>query len=250
MAGPEYDFFATGPRQAPQPSAAPTGRTVSAAAPSAPMAPAPSGAVNQFGLPVDEYAPTGPYAAPGYGTAPVAHGLVASQDPAWPAQPGRRQAAPPADVRPGTVVAAGVISIVLGALSALFAGLGLLGYLAMSAQLDELAAQAGSDSATAAAFGSAILGVVLIGVVVLAVFAALYLVLGIMTVRGRRPFAWALLVVSALNLLWSAYQYVNGSMGGAGSTGGTFGTMIGFGVVVAIVLLLTVGSGGAWLRRS
>jgi hypothetical protein len=248
MAGPEYDFFATGPRQAPpQPPAPPVGRTASPSVPAAPMTGAPA-PVNQFGLPVDEYAPTGPYAAPGYGTVPVAHGLVASQDPAWGAPAGRRQAPAPADVRPGTVLAAGIISIVLGALGAVLAGMGLLGYAAMSAQLDQLAA-ASDDSATAAAFGSAILGAVLVGVVVLAVFAALYLVLGIMTARGSRPFAWALLVVSALNLLWSAYQFVSGSMGTSG-TGGTFSTVVGLGVVVAIVLLLTVGSGGAWLRRS
>ncbi len=248
MAGPEYDFFATGPRQAPpQPPAPPVGRTAAPSVPAAPMTGAPA-PVNQFGLPVDDYAPTGPYAAPGYGTAPVAHGLVASQDPAWGAPAGRRQAPAPADDRPGTVLAAGIIAIVCGALLALLAGTGFLGYLAMSSQLDGLAA-ASDDAATAQAFGSAILGAVLIGVIVLAVFAALYLVLGIMTAKGRRPFAWALLVVSALNLLWSAYQFVSGSMGTSGS-GGTLGTMIGFGVVVAIVLLLAVGSGGAWLRRS
>jgi len=249
MPGPEYDFFATGPRpSAPAPGAA-FGTTVTPSTAAPAPAPAPA-ALNQFGLPVDAASPVGPYAAPGYGAADqgIAAGVGAHSQPA---AHGRRAA--DADERPGAVLAAGVVGIVIGGLLAVVSALGLLGYLAAKSQLDDLIAQAGmteADAALADEFFGSVLTAVLILVVALAVFAALYLVLGVGTVKGRRPFAWGLVVVAAVNVVWGLYQAVTGGGAGDIAPGAALGQWVSLAVSFAIVGLLTLGAGGAWLRRS
>jgi hypothetical protein len=265
MAAPEYDFFATGPRPTPQAGATTDrfGMTTAPAAPAAPaqqqFAPPPAApAVNQFGLPVDEVHPTGPLAAPGYGAVPVHGGLAAGYDDApavWDptasmaARAHSRAAAAPVDVRPGNVLAAGVISIITGSIVALMAGVALLGYFGAKAQIDEAVAAAGPQVQGLDDMASALLAGVLIGALVLTAIGALYLVVGIATVQGRRWGAWTLVVLSALSLVASLWQVVGGASAGATTSYG-FGTWIGIGVTLAVLLLLTVGEGGRWLRRS
>lgn len=257
MAGPEYDFFATGPRPAAPSGASGFGTTVtpSSAAPAV-TPPAAAPAVNQFGLPADAVAPTGPYVAPGYGSASegIAAGVGVTDTPGHAAPVhGRRAApAPVSDERPGTVLAAGIVALVVGGLLAVLAVLGLFAYLAAKSQMDAMLAPGAGEADLAGAedFVSALLMAVLVGVLVLAVFAGLYLLLGVGTVRGHRGFAWGLLVVAALNVLYGVYQLATGAGAADVAPGSGAGTLVSLAVSVAIVGLLTLGSGGAWLRRS
>ncbi len=265
MAAPEYDFFATGSRPTPPTGAtAPsTDRFGMSSAPAAPVqqqyAPPPAApAVNQFGLPVDEVRPTGPLAAPGYGAVPVHGGLAAGYDDTptvWDptasmsSRAQNRAAAAPVDVRPGAVLAAGIISIVLGALALLVAGTILLGYLAAKSQMDEALATSGSQVAGLDDMASSLLAGVLMAGLMVALIAALYIVLGIATTRGRRWAAWVLVGLSGLSLTWSLFQMVTGGSGGS-TASYSFGSWIGIGVTITLLLLLTIGEGGRWLRRS
>jgi hypothetical protein len=263
MAGPEYDFFATGPR--PQPTGPATDRFGMPAVPqppvqqhfapeqSAPMQAAP--AVNQFGLPVEEARPTGPLAAPGYGAVPLHNSLAAGYDDApsvWDptaalaAHTQGRTRAIAADVRPGSVLAAGIISIVLGVLGALAGAFVLLGYLAAKSEL-EAALAASPEVDGLDGFASALLtGVLVVGVVLLAM-SALYIVLGSMTIRGRRWAGWTLVVLSALSVLGSLWQTLGGN-GSGGASG--LGAWVGIAASATVLLLLTIGDGGRWLRRA
>ena len=262
MAAPEYDFFATGPRQAP-PTGQATDRFGMPAVPQAPVqqqyAPAPPApAVNQFGLPVDVAVPTGPLAAPGYGAVPVHNSLAAGYDDApsvWDptasmaAHAHRRAAAAPVDVRPGSVLAAGVIAIVFGVLAALGAALTLLGYLAAKSEIEQAVA-ANPEVQGLDEFASAILATVLVVGLVMAAASVLYLVLGVMTVRGRRWAGWTLVVLSALSLLGSLYQRMTGVEGAGVSASVSLGNWLAIIATAVLLLLLTIGEGGRWLRRS
>lgn len=262
MAAPEYDFFATGPRSTPPPGSA-TDRFGMPGAPQAPVqqqyaATQPAPAVNQFGLPVDAAVPTGPHAAPGYGAVPVHNSIAAGYDDAptvWDptastaAHAHRRAAAAPADVRPGSVLAAGVISIVFGVLAALGAALTLVGYLAAKSEIEQAVA-ANPDIQGLDEFASAILGTVLVVGLVMAAASCLYLVMGVMTVRGRRWAGWTLVVLSALSLLGSLYQRTTGVDGAGVSASVSLGNWLAIAATAAMLLLLTVGEGGRWLRRA
>ena len=260
MAAPEYDFFATGPRRAPAGAAtdgfstpaAPHAQVRHAAGPVLPEAPA----VNQFGLPVDAAVPTGPLAAPGYGAAPVHGGITAGYDDApaaWDpaasvaARSHSRESAPPPDMRPGAVAAAGIIAIVLGVLGTLSAAFIFFGYLAAKSEVDAAIAASGPELEGLGELTSSILtGVLVMGFVVAAI-SVLYVVLGVMTARGRRWAAWTLVVLSALSLVGSLYQTLGAGSGGAASG---VGSWLGIATMVAVLLLLTIGEGGRWLRRS
>lgn len=221
------------------PAPAPAAPAPAAYAPPAPQpaypAPAPV-AVSRFGSPIppDVLVEDPSYAALAFGTA----GAAAYGAPAGPAAHGR----PTGEVVgvPGTVKAAGIIGIVEGALSIALALLGLLGYLALKSQVDLLSSSpelAGSGLST-----NAILGFMLIGIVLIALIGTGFLVAGIATVKGLRWGAWALLVVSALGVLYGLYEMVSGN--------GGFGTIVSIAVSGAVVVLLVVKDSMAWLRRS
>ncbi len=288
MAEPGYDFFATG-RPVGATLSSPVGPVPAPMAPVAPAAPqpgarvfdTPSGSVNQFGTPVDlANVPTGPYAAPGIGAAPTgAPGIVSTWDVAAPddlaaldrfggvptastgvvgvgapapgGPNGAHRSAPTttSTTRPGTVLAAGIIGIVEGAVILGMGLLALIGYLALRGQLaaleSEMAAFGSPDGASAGFGGGDLVGtittVVLVGAVVLLVIGSGYLVAGIATVRGRRWGAWALLVVSAINVVYGIYQFAAGS-----SSVGAL--LLGAGVSGAVVVLLSLRNSRQWLR--
>jgi hypothetical protein len=276
------------------------------------------GAVNQFGTPSDLPAvPTGPYAAPGLGAAPIeAPGLVSSwAGPAVPeavAQPAAVAApvAPPApvaapgpapvplppaepvaaapvavsrfgspippdvlvedpsyaalafgtpvagtpgyvpavghraagatDAKPSAVTTAGIIGIVEGGLLMLIGLFGLLGYLALKSQLDALAAS--PELAGSGLSMSSLTNLVLVGVLIVLLIGSGYVVAGVATVRGARWGAWALLVVSAINVLYGIYELVSGDAG--------FGTLLSIAVSGGVVVLLCLTDSMRWLRRA
>lgn len=263
MAAPEYDFFATGPR--PKPAAPTNDRFGVPSVPSTPQPPlpqrfAPEGAgpvVNQFGLPVDEARPTGPLAAPGYGTVPVHNSLAAGYDDVpsvWDpaAAMGTRahsRALPPSDTRPGAVRAAGIIAVVLGVLTTLVAGSILLAYSGLKSQLDSELSARGADAQAIEALASTVMTGVLVVGLLAALEAVLYLVLGVCTIQGRRWAAWSLVVLSGLAAAASLWQTV-GLAADPTTVGSGLFNWLGVGVTIAVVLLLTLGEGGRWLRRS
>ena len=252
MSGQDYDFFATG-RSTPEPVAPPPPPARARA-----TFTDPSGrAVNQFGTPIDApAAPAGPNAAPGYGAQQYAgHGLTSDAAPyappaAYPASPAVNRLGagyPPAgyqpgayaapvppgayagEARPGAVLAAGIVGIVVGSLVAiaglfmLFAGAWVQGSM--------------GDLGGAGGLG----GVFYFMAVVFVVLAALYLVAGIGTVRGRRWAAWTLLVVAGVALAFGLLSL----FGGSGGSGDIFGLL----VEGAIVVLLVLPTSWAWLRQ-
>lgn len=246
MSGQDYDFFATG-RPTPEPVAPPPPTRARATFTD------PSGrAVNQFGTPIDApAAPAGPNAAPGYGAQQYAgHGLTGADAPppppaAYPASPAVNRlgagyqpaayapAVPPGaytgDTRPGTVLAAGIIGIVVGALVAV-------------AGLFMMFAGAWIQSSMSDLGGVGGLGAVFYFLaVVFVVLAVLYLVAGIGTVRGRRWAAWTLLVVAGVALAFGLLNLFSGN----GGSGDIFGLLI----EGAIVVLLVLPTSWAWLRQ-
>ncbi len=260
MGDPGYDFFATGrPAAAPEPAsrfgtpmvAAPA----AAAAPVEPPSVEPAafaippisgyqpGNVNQFGTPLDEVrVPTGPYAAPGIGAAPVeAPGLLTT----WGGPPvaGQHGRARPAayDVRPGGVLAAGIIGIVEGVLLLVIALFGVAGYVALQSQVAALEAQAGFEGA-----GELVAGVstiLLLAILVTLVIGLLYLLAGIAAVRGRRWGAWTLLVVSALNVVYGAFGFLGGTRTGLGD-------IVALLIALLVVVLIVTRGSWSWLRRT
>ncbi len=252
---PGYDFFGTAPSAAsataPEPPAA---APVISTAPYPVPAPVPttsapgvspltgfaSGSVNQFGTPLDTpVVPTGPYAAPGIGAVPVAGpALVSDADrPATHRLAAHRLAArQPA--RPGTVLAAGILGIVVGALGLLLGLVGMVGYAGLRQELSAV-----ESSSEAAGLGgldtSGLTALILVGVLVLLASGAGYLTAGIATVAGRRWGAWALLAVSALSIAVTLLQMV---------TAGDLSGLLGIAVSAAVVALLLAPASRAWLR--
>jgi len=236
MPEPSYDFFATrGPVATPDAAVvgAPGGPTHSP--PSDPSWAYDPGAVNQFGTPLDVApAPTGPFAAPGVAAAPIAApGMVST----WsgPGQPGRAaHAAHPPSVpaeRPGTVLAAGVLSIINGALGIVSSVLGLAA----------LAAFSSAVSSAGGGLGATVLPVVQVLLAITLVLGVIWLVLGIGVVRGGRTSLRWLRGVVIVSALLAAYAVL------------TAPTMTNFGSAVwngVLLWLLYCASTTAWLRSS
>lgn len=274
MPEPQYDFFATrpgaapsppapplppapgaGPELPPPPAAAPVPDRPYRAPSSGPVFVGPGGtAVNQFGTPVDApAAPTGPYAAPGTGAVPTSTpGIVSTWDPGVPTpapygltQFGTPAGPPVASSRaaasrrsdsarpPRNVVAVAILAIVLGGFVAVPTVAALMAYLEVRSQVESL----GMGDA-----GTALLGMVVVGLLIMAVVAALLLVGGIATVAGQRWGGWMLVASFSLGLLGQVLNV----------TDGVFGLANIVAVLIALVLLLVLvtGEGKAWLMRS
>jgi hypothetical protein len=148
------------------------------------------GSVNRFGSPIDAApAPTGPYAAPGIAAAPTATpGLVTT----W-SGPGTAYAPPvaPRDRRarsiplPGTVLAAGILAIIDGALLILLAT---VGFILLVSYTNAISSAGGTVSASASANGQAYL-------VGFAGGGILWVVLGIAVCRGSRTWVRVLRIL-------------------------------------------------------
>lgn len=246
MSQQDYDFFATGSREeapvVPPPPPAPRPGQFSGAVD-------PQGRpVNQFGTPIGEVAaPVGPNAAPGYGAAPVAGpGLNSSWSgpsmgpahaaPAWGPPPGApAYAMAPSQQRPGTVLAAGVIAIVLGAITAL----GGLVLLLEGASLGSALAEQGAGGAEAA------LIIRIAGFIVLAIGVA-YVVIGTCIAMSKRWAAWTLLVLMGLGVVSGFLRLIASSMS---PTGVSATQVIGLLLSAGFLSLLLTPSARAWLRR-
>jgi hypothetical protein len=206
--------------------------------PPAPAAPAPV-AVSRFGSPIppDVLVEDPSYAALAFGTSGAASGAYGAPAGVH----GHHGAAPAAAAGvPGTVKAAGIIGIVEGALSLGLGLLALLGYLALKSQIDQLASS--PELAGSGLTAGSLLGLMLVGIVIVLLIGGGFLVAGIATLKGARWGAWALLVVSALGVLYGLYEMVTGD--------GGFGTLVSIGVSGAVVVLLVVKDSMAWLRTS
>ena len=250
MSQQDYDFFATGPKDdgpvVPPPPPAPTRHTGQFGG-----AVDPEGRpINQFGTPIGQAAvPVGPSAAPGYGAAPVdAPGLNSSWSgpavhsaahahaaPAWGA-PQAPTYGPVSGARPGTVLAAGVIGIVQGAITVI---VGLLG-LAVVGAIDSGMTAEGSQAIRDVS------GIVRIIMFIVLLIGVGYVVAGGATVAGKRWAAWTLLVVEGLGLLIGLVGLINSSTQAAG---GAIGQLIDLLVPAAVLVLLLVPASLAWLRR-
>jgi hypothetical protein len=242
----DYDFFATGPKDdgpvVPPPAPAPTRHTGQFGG-----AVDPEGRpINQFGTPIGEAAvPVGPSAAPGYGAAPVAApGLNSSWSgpavhahahaaPAWGAPPVPSYGPGPG-ARPATVLAAGVIGIVQGAIAVI---VGLLGI-----------AVAGVVSSDVAANGTGrdVSGILRIMMLVVLLIGVGYVVAGGAAIAGKRWAAWTLLVIEGLGLLVGLIDVVSSSSQTAGAS---VGLLINLLIPAAVLVLLLVPVSRAWLRR-
>jgi hypothetical protein len=78
---------------------------------------------------------------------------------------------------------------------------------------------------------------------------ALYVFLGSMVIGGRRGAAWSLVVLSGVSAAYSLWQTV-GLAADPTTVGSGLINWAGIGVSIGVVLLLTLGEGGRWLRRS
>ena len=198
MSQGDYDFFATG-RPVERPTAPPPPTTSELEVPPQAnqfgQATDPQGRpVNQFGTPVGSTAvPTGPSLAPGYGGIPVAaHAFGPPGVYAGP--PGHGYGL--ASARPGPVLAAGIISIVCGAIL-------LVTGLVMAVVAMGVSTELGRSGGLAA--------ILAVGVVLTLGLGVLYLVLGIAMVKSYRWAVWTTLALSGLGLLYSLTQLVTGA---------------------------------------
>jgi hypothetical protein len=235
MPEPSYDFFATSHPVAAPDAAVGTPGGPTHSPPSDPSWAYDPGAVNQFGTPLDVApAPTGPFAAPGVAAAPIAApGMVST----WsgPGHPGRAAHAvhPPSipAERPGTVLAAGVLSIINGALGIVTSVLGLAALAAFSSAI----------SSAGDGVGATVLPIVQVVLAITLVLGVVWLVLGIGVVRGGRTSLRWLRGVVIVSALLAAYALL------------TQPSMTNLGSAVwngVLLWLLYCASTTAWLRSS
>lgn len=249
----EYDFFGTGGGTAPAPAAPPAVRPDAAPATATQHTYAtPQGRVNQFGTPVDVApTPTGPFAAAGIGAAPTSTpGMVSTwQGPPMHGAPARsahgRAAAPRGSSSsqvPTNVRAVAVLALFFGLLGAIATWSGFSQYQQLRSLVDQTMAAEGPGAASPAvsdSLMSALLTVVLVGLVILAAVTVILLAGGAATLAGQRWGGWLLVVAYGLYLLGQVYSFAHGGF-----------TLFGaIGVLIALVLLLVLvtGEGLRWL---
>jgi hypothetical protein len=189
---------------------------------------------NPYGQPAgqDPYGQQAPPPPPAYGQ--PAYG---QQPPAYAAQPG--YAAPMGgdpDKRPGTVTAAGIITIVFSGLSFLLYAVILVALLvAKDEVLDEIEKSQGFEDAGISS--SDALGVVVAFVGVFAVWCLIATILGFLVLRRSNAARITLVVSSAVTAVFSLI--------GIGS-GVSALTLI---AAVAVIVLLFTGGAGEWFKR-
>jgi hypothetical protein len=198
---------------------------------------------NPYGQPGTGQDPYGqpPAGQPAYGQPAYGEQPAYGQQPAYAQQPGYGQpayGAPMADPdkRPGTVTAAGIITMILAGLSTLLTGIFLVALIvARDDVLDEIETQPGFDDTNFTADDLFTAAVVVLAIVT--VWCLIATVLGLFVLR-RSNVARILLVIScAMTILASLITIASGL---------TAISLIG--AIVVIVLLFT-GGAGAWFRR-
>jgi hypothetical protein len=256
MNDPGYDFFAIGgpndPATAqPQP---PAGQPPILPSPVPPVvgatyhSPEPgrtfqmgSMTVNQFGTPVDLPAvPTGPYAAPGMGTAPASvPGLVTTwqgpQGPTRQAPAGHRTAAPHRDELPRNVRAVAILALFFGVLATIGTVIDFSRYGELKALVDT----ASTSNAVGAELANQVLSVLLVVLVIMALVSALLLVGGGATLAHKRWGGWMLVASFGLYLLGALWQMVHNGFDGI--------SILVVGIALALLGALVTGDGRRWL---
>jgi hypothetical protein len=258
MNDPGYDFFAIGgpndPATAqPQP---PAGQPPIIPAPVPPVvgatyhSPEPARTfqmgnmtVNQFGTPVELPAvPTGPYAAPGMGTAPApVPGLVTTwegpQGPGRQAPTGHRTAAAPRDELPRNVRAVAILALFFGVLASIATFLDFSRYGELKSMVDDGAAA----NPVGAGLANGVLSILLVVLIIMALVSALLLVGGGATLAHKRWGGWMLVASFGLYLLGALYQMVHDGFD-------AISVLI---VLIALALLgaLVTGDGRRWLMN-
>jgi len=189
---------------------------------------------NPYGQP-----PTGdPYGQPAQ-PAQAPYGQPAYGQPAQPAygQPGYAAPGDP-DKRPGTVTAAGIITIVCSGLSLLLYAFILVALLvAKDSVLDEIESQPGFEDAGISANDA--LGVVVAFVGVFAIWCLIATILGFMVLRRSNAARITLVISSAITALLSLLAI------GSGISAITL-----IAAIATIVLLFTGGAGDWFARRN
>jgi len=164
--------------------------------------------------PYGQYAPQ-LYAQPGYG--PPGYGL---RDP---------------HRRPGTVLAAGIVTLVLSGITLLLAGMMLFGVVVASAEfIDGFTGEAGLDSADE----DSLFVVIVVVLAVMVIWCSAAIVLAILTLR-RVNWARITLVVSASVTVAVSLVAIGG--------GASVVTLLGG---IAVIILLFTGGAGEWYRRA
>lgn len=195
---------------------------------------------NPYGQPAGQDPYGQPPAGPAYGEQPQqpAYGQQPGygQPPAYGQQPGYPSAGDP-DKRPGTVTAAGVITMIFSGLALLLFGVVLVGMLVARDQiLDALEGDADFDSMGIS--GDSAFGAIVAVMAVFALWCVIAFVLGLMVMRRSNAARIALVVSAALSAVISLV--------GIGS-GVSALTLI---ASVAVIVLLFTGGASPWFKRS
>ena len=196
----------------------------------------PAGGQDPYGQPPAGQPPYGqpPAGQPAYGEQP-AYGQPAYGQPAY-GQPAYGAPMADPDKRPGTVTAAGIITIILSGLSTLLFGVFLVALLvARDDVLDEIETQPGFQDAGFTADDLFAAAVVFLAI--FAIWCLIATILGVFVLR-RSNVARILLVIScAVTILASLIGI---------SSGISVVTMI---AAIAVIVLLFTGGAGAWFKR-
>jgi hypothetical protein len=210
-------------------------------APGEPPAGGPPPPQNPYGQPAgqDPYGQPPPpppaYGQPAYGQQPPAYGQQPpagyGQQPGYPAPGGGDP-----DKRPGTVTAAGIITIVFSGLSFLLYAVILVGLLvAKDDVLDEIERTEGFQDAGISANDA--LGVVVAIVGVFAVWCLIATILGFLVMRRSNAARITLVVSSAVTAVFSLIGIASGV---------SAITLI---AAIAVIVLLFTGGAGDWFKR-
>lgn len=202
--------------------------------PSAPPQPA-----SPYGVPPEGQGRS-PYGPPPYAQQPTygppthpAYGQASYGQPGFP-MPGYGPAPRDPDARPGTVLAAGIITLVMtGIILLLLAVFTLVLVAASSSFLDGFRDSAG----LAVEDPTTLFGVVLVGLLVFLAWCVAAIVLAILVLRRRSWARIALVVSSGLTILVSLL-----AIGGGVS-------VLPLGCAVAVIVLLFTGGAGDWFRH-
>jgi len=257
MNDPGYDFFALGgPDDPATASTPPAGQPPIVPSPVPPVvgatyhSPPPARTfqmgnmtVNQFGTPVELPAvPTGPYAAPGMGTAPApVPGLVTTwQGPETPgrqAQAGHRTASERRGELPRNVRAVAILALFFGVLASISTFLDFSRYGELKGMVDDAAA----TNPVGAQLANEVLSVLLVVLILMVAVSALLLVGGGATLAHKVWGGWMLVASFGLYLLGSLWQMVHNGFDGI--------SVLVVAIAVALFGALVTGDGRQWLMN-